>query len=213
MTNNDHPARKVVILNGPPGSGKNTGALAICGYVSQHATWMQPRHLKFAEPLKRATHALVDTALPWDAFDRPESGKLKNVPSGDFMGLSPREFYIALSEKFMKPEFGDDFLGYIMRKRMVRAKGCMLFVMSDGQLAEVANVIDYVGARNVLIIELEAPGCTFEGDSRSYIGKDLQSRHDKLVVRRIQNDLEDRELFRIFCIGAAKKFLQIEERV
>lgn len=207
--------KKLIILNGPPGSGKTTGALAICGYISKHAAYMQPRHFQIAEPLKKGAHALVEAFDSWDHFDKPLNASLKDRPSGDYLGLTPRELYIKLGT-FMTTVFGDEVQGMIMRKRLHRAQGCMVGVISDGGFVpEVNNLIEYATPENVLIIELHSIGCTFDNDSRNYIGDELKQLHPEITVRRIHNekgDQADLELFRIYCMGAAKGFLKIEEK-
>lgn len=220
---NDHSTKatepkrkKLILLNGPPGCGKDTGANAICAYVSKHAQYLAPRHFKFAEPLKKAAHALVDAFVSWDHFDRPEWAKLKDVPSGEFFGLSPRELYIKLSEGFAKPVFEKDFFGFVMRKRLGKAQGCMVAVISDaGFVEEVENLVKFVGADRVLILEIHANGKDFSGDSRGYIGDEIKRLHPEVTLMKIPNDfgdINDRELFKVYCQGAAKKFLKLEER-
>lgn len=210
------PGKKVIILNGPPGVGKDTAANAMCGYISKHAQYMQPRHMKIAEPLKKAAHALVDAFPSWDYFDQPEFAKLKDRPSGDFMGMTPRELYDKL-DVFARTVFGDAFFGMIMRKRMHKAQGCQVVVISNtGPIEEITNIIDYVQPENVMIIELYSTGKDFPADSdRGYIGEVVKELYPKVKVMRLTNDFgdaADKELFRIYCQGAAKSFLKIEEK-
>lgn len=209
--------KKIIVLNGPPGVGKDTAASAICGYISKHAAFYHPRHMKMAEPLKKAAHALVDAFPSWDYYDLPEHAKEKDRPSGDFMGLTPRELYIKLSEGFCKSVFGDDFFGMIMRKRIHKAQGCQVVVISDaGFVDEIDNLIRYVSPENVLLLELYSDGKDFKDDSRGYIGEVLKEVHPKLTLKRLRNefgDQADKELFRIYCQGAAKGWLKIEEKV
>lgn len=206
--------RKVVLFNGPPGSGKDTGAFAVTAYVSKHAPWMRPRIFKFAEPLKKAAHTLYGVNLPWNYYDDPKIAKLKDISCSEFLGLSPREAYIKLSDH-LKQVHSDEFFGLIMRRQMLIAHGCRLFVMDCGFAVEAMPVIHLVGPSNVLLIELSADGCDYTGDSRGYIGDELLKPFPQLTRRKIHNtkgDHEDRELFRIFCHGAVKGFLKIEEK-
>lgn len=206
--------KKVILFNGPPGVGKDTAALAVCGYVSTHAQWMRPRHLKIAEPLKKATHAAYDVFHTWEYYGSLNGSKEKDVPCAEFLGLSPRQAYIGMSDA-MKAQHGDEVFGFIMRKRILKAQGSQLIVISDcGFAEELDPIVRLVGQRNVLLVELHAVDRTFAGDSRGYVAAALQEKYPKLTVRRIQNyfgNEEEKQIFRILCQGAAKSFLQIEE--
>lgn len=207
--------KKLIIFNGPPGSGKDTGAVAICGYISKHAPYMQPRHFKFMEPLKKGAHALLNVFDSWDFFDTPQGRLTKNMATSDYFGLTPVELYDKVGI-FMRHAFGDEVLGMIMRKSLHRAQGCQVGVISDGGFVpEVANLIEYATPANVLLIELHSPGLSFEGDSRGYIGNELKALYPDITLKKIKNDKGDQadlELFRIYCMGAAKGFLKIEEK-
>jgi hypothetical protein len=153
---------KVVLLNGPPRSGKDFAANAIRENWQDRA-WV----LKFAGPVKSATHAAFGIDRPQDAYEH-----CKDQPSKDFDGLTPREAYIAFSEKAMKPAFGTDIFGRAMRRQIERAaaNGFGLVAISDsGFMEEAQQVRALVGQDNMLLIRLRRNGCSFVGDSRGYI--------------------------------------------
>jgi hypothetical protein len=207
--------RKVILFNGPPRCGKSTGAEAIRSFVSINARYMHPSVFDFAEPLKKAAHALFDVFHRWDYYDCKEGQHLKSLASGDFLGLSPREAHIALSEDFLKPKFGPEVMGFLMRKRIIRANTCKCVIIpNSGFVDELRPIVDLVGQRNILVIEVSAAGRTFEGDSRSYIGDAIKERWPHTSLVRLPNIIgkqEDKEFFRLLCCGAAKKFLKIRE--
>jgi hypothetical protein len=153
----------VILLNGPPGSGKDTAAKAI------QAAFSGVAHLKFAGPVKDGTHALFGLNCGTDAFE-----KVKDIPSDEFGGLTPRQAYIEFSERAVKPTFGVDRFGKSAARLVAGAvdRGARMIVFSDsGFAAEAEPVADLVGRRNVLLIRIQAEGRgkTFAGDSRSYI--------------------------------------------
>lgn len=205
--------RKVIVFNGPPDVGKDTAANYVRSFVQINAPYYYPRHMKFSEPLKRAAHAIYDTFHGWEHYDSRDGRPQKGMSNGDFLGLSPREAYIAMHEKYLKIMHGDDALGWILRKRIVRQNNTKLIVLSDsGFPEELHPIINLVGERNTLIVELHMAGKTFEGDSRSYIGDAIKATHPKVEVRKLANPFGEKDLFKMLCEGIAKNFLKIEEK-
>lgn len=153
----------VVLLNGPPRSGKDFAASAICAAFSGAAV------LKLAGPLKRATHEAFGLAdAPHDAYE-----DCKDVPHEDFGGLTPRAAYIAMSEQGIKLAFGTRHFGSTLARRIDRMRlsrtGCMAVVSDSGFADETAAIAEAVGRASVLLLRLSRAGCSFAGDSRSYI--------------------------------------------
>jgi hypothetical protein len=154
---------KLVLLNGPAGSGKDTAGRAL-------AVQMGAKVVRFASPLKLATHALYGLdGAPADAFEH-----VKEAHSGLFFGLSPRQAYIEVSERMIKPALGNDFFGRVLAQRLVGLRDSFieLAVATDsGFVGEALPVVEAIGAANVLLIRLHAEGrgCSFRGDSRGHI--------------------------------------------
>lgn len=204
--------KKVIIFNGPPYCGKDTGALAVVSYVNKHAPWIKARMDKMSETMKNAVHAMFELVHSPEHSDKVGT---KDTPYTQMLGKTPREVYISISEDWMKPVFGKDVFGRIMVNRMMRHPSIGLHVFSDGGFAdEWTPIIEYVGAKNVLVVQVSATDKTFEGDSRGYVGEQLQAKHPKVQLVRIHNDISsdptDRELYRLLCCGAAKRFLKLE---
>lgn len=149
-------------LNGPPGSGKDTMAEALV-----ESTWFTQnfnvRLVKFADPLKAATHTL---------FGGRYSEEQKNKPSP--WGPTWRQLYIGMSEDYAKRHCGQDIFGKLMLERILHDYGNpsvpLLFVCSDcGFLPEQLPVVERLGANQCAWVQLHRPGTNFLGDSRSYI--------------------------------------------
>lgn len=208
--------RKIILFNGPPRCGKSLGADYVASFIRRNAPYMHPCILDFAEPLKRAAHALYCAFHRWDYYDTKEGASQKGLASGDFLGLSPREAYIALSEEYLKEKHGVEVLGFLMKKRICREKWSQTAVIPNcGFIDELKPLIDLVGQRNILIIEVHAAGKTFEGDSRRYVGDEVKERWPHITTVRLPNVFggkEDKDFFRILCEGTVKKFLKIEEK-
>lgn len=209
-----HNHRKIIIFNGPPGCGKDTGSEAVRSFVQIHAAYLKPTHMKFAEPLKKGIHDLYCAFHPWDYYDSNEGRKDKDKPCGDFFGLTPREIYIQAFE-FLEMLHGGEALGYIMRKRIVRNSFNSVVVISDaGRMGDLEPIIDLVGEHNILIVEVY-PSPAIEWDNRKHIGDEVKAKFPHAHVTKIPNkigDRSDRDIFRMLCQGVAKNFLKIEER-
>lgn len=208
--------RKIVLFNGPPQCGKSFGSDCVMSFVRRNAVWTNPRMMDFAEPLKKAAHALYCSFHGWDYYDTKEGAPHKSLPNGDFLGLSPREAYIGLSEDYMKAKHGDEVMGFILKKRITRESSSKVFVVpNSGFVSELQPLIDLFGQRNVLIIEVHAAEKTFAGDSRGYIGDAAKILYPHISVVKLPNvfgNQDDKDFFKMLCEGTVKKFLKIEEK-
>ena len=155
----------VIFLNGPPRAGKDTLANHLCRVLPGF------RNVKLSAVLKERTHALYGMPYaPHDAFEA-----VKGEPHPEFMGLTPRQAYINVSEMLFKPAHGADVFGRILAEYMeAAAEGALLpgFVVSDsGFAAEAAPIVERFGAVNCQLVRIHAEGrgCSFAGDSRSFI--------------------------------------------
>lgn len=150
---------RVVFLNGPPGCGKDTAGNYIVGALPR------AKAFKLAGPLKDATHALYGLGnVATDAFEA-----VKNDASLEFFGISPRQAYIAVSEKAVKPAFGVEFFGAVLARRMKMWGGDLAVITDSGFADEAKPIVQYWGARNCLLMRMHRDGCTFAGDSRSHL--------------------------------------------
>lgn len=157
----------LVLLNGPPRCGKDTGARRLVerggGLIARQG---------FADPLKlgaHAAHGLLDAAgraLPVDAFEA-----VKDQPRPEFFGRTPREAYIAHSEAYLKPLHGPDIFGRLFRRDLEAVSAPLVVVPDSGFAAEAEPLAAAIGRPRVLLVRVHAPtrGCSFAGDSRSFI--------------------------------------------
>lgn len=160
----------IVLINAPPRAGKDTLAddlvAAVPGTVKR----------RMAHELKVRTHRLYD--CPPEARDNPDYYEtMKETALPDFRGLTPRAAYIAVSETYFKPTHGDAVFGHMLADWIGRAafeaQGAIpaIVVPDSGFLGETQVLIDRFGAERVLLLRVHAEhrGCSFAGDSRSYI--------------------------------------------
>lgn len=161
---------KVLILNGPPGIGKDTLANMLCEVAPvirgefkhflyiEAAEWMQ-EHVKDAENI---TTAIVKA--------RNENRDLKELPW--FLGLSVRRILQIVSEEIIKPTLGNDYFGrvaaYYWYGKYIH------HVISDGGFSEEVNAVcEKFGADNVHVVRIERMGFRFGADTRDYINPRL----------------------------------------
>jgi hypothetical protein len=151
---------KIILLNAPPQAGKDTAAT----FLVKH---LNARHFKMSEPLKRCAHALLSLGeQTWMRYN--DNGKDERSPA--FLGLSPRQFYIILAEQAIKPAFGSDVFGRLAVSMLQQPTSCRVTVISDtGFLHEVHPIIQAYGRSKSCLVRISREGCTFEGDSRSYL--------------------------------------------
>jgi len=150
---------KILLLNGPPGCGKDTIAKMLLGLVPGAL------HRKFSSEVKRRTHKLMGFDVPDDWFE-----KFKDEPSNAFEGVSPRAAYIQFSEAFAKPLWGPSIFGTWALKNLLETtdKHTPLVVFSDSGFREEALVLWEEYGKEVIRTTIWRDGCSFDKDSRSY---------------------------------------------
>jgi hypothetical protein len=150
---------KIVFLNGPPRVGKDTVGKAVARVSGAFET------ASFAAELKDATHRAFGLDVPTNHFELN-----KDEPQLRFFGKTPRQVYIAFSENFMKPLYGDEVFGKFLVETLagMEQAGVELVAITDsGFLHEARQVLrTYPEA---LLIRLHRQGCNFSNDSRGYI--------------------------------------------
>jgi len=156
---------KLILLNGPPRSGKDECAKMLYTKKLGNPSIPFPHWFRMSQPIKDAVRATWGmTEAEQAAFE-----KNKDVPQRAFGGKSYRQVQISFSEDWMKPQFGPRIFGEIA-KITIRRSIADVFVCSDcGFEEEVEALFDVFDKKDILIVKLHRPGFTFEGDSRRYI--------------------------------------------
>ncbi len=178
---------KLVILNGPPRSGKDTMVSAVTGIFP-----MSIAGLKMAKPLKDACFAAL--GITDFSIQRAMDNKYKDRAMSEFLPVNTsmtwREFQIHMSEEVMKPLFGKEIFGQIATARidsMVKHTGVKFYLFSDGGFEEeMCPLVRRFKAENVLIIRLHRQGCDFSLDSRGDLR--IAARHLGVQFEELRND-------------------------
>ena len=158
----------IILLNGPPRSGKDTAAKIIQKLITGCY------HYKFAKPLKKACHALLGLT--------PKQIELllndKDKPSSILRGMTLREYYIAMSETFAKEHFGERTFGYAAINALSGVAAPNVVISDCGFDDEVLALNSQRIKGNMYVILLERPGCSFANDSRRYLSKETCNKLD-----------------------------------
>lgn len=164
---------KVILLNGPPGCGKDELATRLLS----GNTGAAPQ--SFKEPLIRLTAELY--GIPYLCFgEMCRDRNLKETKSDRLDGKTPREALIHTSEKVVKPSLGATFFGARAANRLTREK---VNIFSDsGFDQEVIPLADLVGYGNILLVQILGRG-SFSNDSRSYLST---NKHENIIT--VHND-------------------------
>lgn len=159
---------QLILLNGPPRSGKNT----LAGLLDDALPAATPRVIMgYSDHLKILTHTFygLPTDTPVDHFD-----SCKDVPSDQFLGLTPRQAYIFMNEKVIKPLHGDLFLGYMFVRKVAnivqeRRSPLVVICPDSGFYGESLPLLTRLSPGAARLARLHKEGCTYEGDSRGYV--------------------------------------------
>jgi hypothetical protein len=177
--------RKIVFLNGPKNSGKTAAARFLKDhFIGAFDKFGPTSTMQLSTPLKKAMQELLGLQHSIEHMASKVEG-LKDTPNAHFLDRIPRQELISLSEDWLKPRFGDDVLGKIAAKQIPKMVGQLIVIDGVGFSSELIPLVEAVGGPfNCLLIQFMRDGCTFEGDSRSYIEThaittvQLDNRHD-----------------------------------
>lgn len=160
-------SNKVILINGPPQSGKDTLRSVLYKHLS-------PTCNCFSRDFKDG----IFSVLQWEALFRLTQ---PNLESYDYEYLKNnynlRQVLIDFSEKTIKPNFGQDVWAKVFCRVVENTHkvGSILRPKSVGICAdlgfkeELETVENYFGPENVLVISIYRDGKTFDGDSRHRI--------------------------------------------
>lgn len=154
-SNNNLPY--VILLNGPPGSGKDTAAQII-------AKRYNAIHLKFKD-------SLIDTAAQYYNVDPGwlryvcEARELKDESSMLLKQQTPRQTLIHVAEDVIKPSYGEDFFA---KQVLSQIDEPGMYVISDLGFYEEISTIG-CAIKDVLTLVISRTGHSYKSDSRHTI--------------------------------------------
>lgn len=157
-----HLVKNIVLLNGPPRSGKDTLA-------NQLVERFGFRHFKITAKWKERVHALYGLdpkQYPHDFFE-----KVKDEPNALFHGSSPRRAYIDVWENYFKHAHGEEVLMDWLINEIDNCEDHLIVISDVGFDREAKYLFEYYG-KQALLIKVFRNGYTFAGDSRDYVKRD-----------------------------------------
>lgn len=151
-------SQTVVILNGPPGSGKDTLGSILKGVKGANLC-------SFKKPMLDI--ALAASGISEEEWtSRYDNRELKEQPWDKLCGMSCRDFFKLISECWVKPSFGKEQFSKLACNQVVAG----LNVFTDGGFKEEFNhILEEFGRRNVLLVRLHRDGFDFSEDTREYL--------------------------------------------
>lgn len=162
---------KIIALNGPPRSGKDTSCVILEQLLFQINPMLRVKIQPFSKPLKEAVHTalqIFDERGYIAAYDYFEAVKDQQMP--EFLNMTPREAYIWFSEEVMKPRFGQDIYGRLWNRNFAAEhnSNTIWLIPDNGFRSEIESIASIAGAENLLRLRIVRRGFSFVNDSRSY---------------------------------------------
>lgn len=164
-----HGGHQLLLLNGPPGCGKDAGVAALVAVLGQERVV----HCSFKSPLILTACAVFGVSRRW--WDAHYTRAGKEVPLPELAGRSPRQALIWVSETVLKPALGADIVGVAAARQVAATAAAAgrpcLFVFSDSGFAP--ELLPLAGLDMPLTVaRLHREGCSWAGDSRAYISNE-----------------------------------------
>lgn len=161
---------KVIILNAPPRSGKDT----------IQSLLVQQRNIApgiFKRAMFQIAAAILGESNYQIFMEYYESDQKDSAHLSILAGMTCREFMIWISEDVIKPKFGKKHFGMLAAEHFddLEEQGNGSVIVSDGGFPdEVEALID--AGHEVIIVRMHRVGFDFSKDSRDYIHLSPQYR-------------------------------------
>jgi hypothetical protein len=163
---------KVLILNGPPGCGKDTIAKLLCKMAPVlQGEFKEVLYEETAKLLRSIGSSFSDDPKDYSitTSDVRRSNEDRDSKEQPFVGgLSVRRWLQITSEMVVKKDKGQDYFG-VAAADLWHSKGTDHVISDGGFIEEVDAVVDRFGVENVHVLRLYRAGFEFGTDTRKYI--------------------------------------------
>jgi len=200
----------IVLFNGPPRSGKDAGA----DYFKKNYGW---KHLSFKYQLYKETCKYFGCDYKW-FMERYDDRSVKEVPHVDLGHMSCREAMIYVSEQIVKPKRGLDYFGQLVANEIDLTKD---YAISDGGFVdELIPVVEKVGSKNFVLVQLTRDGEDYSSDSRRYFQGSrieheyvLGNKYTEIDNKYVLPQVFDVNMYRIHNNGSLQDFNNTLEKI
>ena len=122
-------------------------------------------------PMRKTIYAMIGKEYTLEHYE-----STKDVPLPELGGQTIRQAMIRLSEEHVKPAYGQGFWAHSLLNTLpTPGHEVRVVVVTDmGFDPEVEVFAQAFGAENCMWPQITRPGCSFEGDSRDYVGRPNQ---------------------------------------
>jgi hypothetical protein len=163
----------IVGFNGPPHCGKDTLSKLLVEYMDSRIT-VPVIESSLSMPLRRLAYEMV--GCEGNHLDGPDYDEFKKTVFRGFKregsrypeGCTGRELMIDVSERFLKPTYGQSIMPELLLNHYMNFRGLMT-IRDCGFQCEIDPIINVVGAKNFYLVNVVRPGTSFEGDSREWV--------------------------------------------
>ncbi len=169
---------KILLINGPPKSGKDTLARMLENALMEDTSMPICHFERFSMPIKRAFAGTMGIGIDNYGNVKGDWEDIKDQPHPLLIGKSYRQWQIDFSESFMKPLYGLDVFGRLFCARLSIYEGewdrkyqlePVIVVPDSGFQIEIDSIKKYLPSASYKLIRLHRPGTNFNKDSRSYL--------------------------------------------
>lgn len=153
----------IVAFNGPPQCGKDTLASLVADVLDEEGSAVSVQLESLSYPIRKIAYAMTGSEdLGLEGPDYEEFKTTHHFP----YGVTGRQLMIDISERFLKPVYGEFVFPRLLMKR---AEANLVLVRDAGFQAEV-NYLSHRLYRGCLhVVQVTREGYTFQGDSRQYV--------------------------------------------
>lgn len=163
---------KLILLNGPPRSGKDTLGQGLIEHLTKQGYYAF--HEKFSAPLKTSFAGMMKRPMFKDFIVGYWEDRKEHIVPG--LGVSFRKWQQDMSERFMKPCYGQDIFGRLLHQRLIdkgvfdtNEKPAVAVITDCGFQVEVDYLLQHLTKADIIVFQIHRAGCTFEGDTRELV--------------------------------------------
>jgi len=179
----------IILLNGPPRSGKDTAAEFITLMVGNSKV----QHIKMSRPMKAALRLIFGFTMA-EVRELEENKDQGNGP--EFADLSYREMQIKLFEH-LKETYGPEVLGRIFIRHDRHTMKRHTVVSDAGLTVEIEPIVEAYPYKDIGLIQIRRPGCNFDNDIREYIGPHKSIGNFEVVENKYDLELFQAQIKRV----------------